>query len=145
MKINDYEFPDDLFYVLGEPGHMWIRKMNETSIKIGIDNYASSRAGTIEFVRTMKVDKRVKKNQVVGTYESGKWVGQIKSPIDGTILEKNAALKDQPELINSDPYGDGWLLIIEGKTIDSQLDEDEKIVSSGEQLEEYIQWRISQE
>ncbi|MCE7747728.1 MAG: glycine cleavage system protein H [Candidatus Heimdallarchaeota archaeon] len=145
MKINDYEFPDDLFYVLGEPGHMWIRKMNETSIKIGIDSYASSRAGTIEFVRTMKVDKRVKKNQVVGTYESGKWVGQIKSPIDGTILEKNAALKDQPELINSDPYGDGWLLIIEGKTIDSQLDEDEKIVSSGEQLEEYIQWRISQE
>lgn len=145
MKIKDYEFPDDLFYVLGEPGHIWIRKMSETSTKIGIDSYASSRAGTIEFVRTMKVDKRVKKNQVVGTYESGKWVGQIKSPIDGIILEKNAALKDQPELINSDPYGDGWLLIIEGKTIDSQLDEDEKIVSTGEQLEEYIQWRISQE
>jgi len=107
MKIKDYEFPDDLFYVLGEPGHIWIRKMSKTSTKIGIDSYASSRAGTIEFVRTMKVDKRVKKNQVVGTYESGKWVGQIKSPIDGIILEKNAALKDQPELINSDPYGDG--------------------------------------
>lgn len=145
MKIKDYEFPDDLFYVLGEPGHMWIKKMNETSIKIGIDSYASSRAGKIEFVRTMKVDKRVKKNQVVGTYESGKWVGQIKSPIDGTILEKNAALKDQPELINSDSYGEGWVLIIEGKAIDSQLDGDEKIVSAGEQLEEYIQWRISQE
>ncbi len=145
MKINDYEFPDDLFYVLGEPGHMWIRKMNETNIKIGIDCYASSRAGTIEFVRTMQVDKRVKKNQVIGTYESGKWVGQIKSPIDGIILEKNAALKNQPELINSDPFGEGWVLIIEGKTIDSQLDGDENIVSTGEKLEEYIQWRISQE
>ena len=145
MKINDYEFPDDLFYVLGEPGHVWIKKIDDVNIKIGVDNYASSRAGEIEFVRTMPVDKRVKKNQVIGTFESGKWVGQIKSPIDGILKEKNTKLKGDPELVNSDPYGEVWLLIIEGKTIDTQLEEDEEIVPAGEKLEEYILWRISQE
>ena len=145
MKINDYEYPENLLYVLGEPGHIWIKKIDDTSIKIGIDSYASSRAGEIEFVRTMPVQKKIKKNQVIGTFESGKWVGQIKTPIDGLILEKNDKLKNNPELINSDPYGEGWLLIIEGNSIDIQLEEDEEIVSAGAQLEEYIHWRISQE
>jgi glycine cleavage system H protein len=145
MIVNDYEFPDELFYVLGEPGHIWIEIVDDTTIKIGVDSYASTRAGEVEFVRTMPIEKRIKKNQVIGTFESGKWVGQIKSPIDGVLKEKNARLKGEPELINSDPYGDGWLLIIEGKTIETQIEEDEEIVPAGEKLEEYILWRISQE
>ena len=145
MKINEYDFPDELVYVLGEPAHIWIEKLDDSTIKIGVDNYASSRAGEIEFVRTMPIEKRVKKNQVIGTFESGKWVGQIKSPIDGTLKEKNEKLRKKPELINTDPYREGWLLIIEGKDIDIQLAEDDEIVPTGEQLEKYILWRISQE
>ncbi len=145
MKIQEYEFPDDLLYVTGEPGHFWLEKISENKLKIGIDHYASSRAGTIEFVMTMKLDKRIKKDDTIGTIESGKWVGHIKSPIDGIIIEKNDNLRKNPEFINEDPYGKGWVLILEGKEIETQLEEHELIVSAGEKLEEYILWRISEE
>ncbi|MHA1198421.1 MAG: glycine cleavage system protein H [Candidatus Heimdallarchaeaceae archaeon] len=145
MKIQDYDFPDDLLYVTGEPGHFWIEQMSDNKVKIGIDHYASSRAGTIEYVMTMKIDKRVKVNETIGTIESGKWVGQLKSPISGIIVEKNENLRKNPELINKDPYGEGWVLILEGKDLETQFEENTLVVPAGEKLEEYILWRISQE
>ena len=145
MKINEYEFPDNLLYVTGEPGHFWIEQIAENRIKLGIDHYASSRAGTIEYVMTMKIEKKVKTNETIGTIESGKWVGQLKSPINGTIVEKNDNLRKKPELVNEDPYGEGWILILEGNELETQFEENEQIIPTGEKLEEYILWRISQE
>ena len=145
MKVEQYEFPDNLLYVTGEPGHFWVERISENKLKLGIDHYASSRAGTIEFVMTMKVDKRVKVNETIGTIESGKWIGHLKSPISGTISEKNDNLRKRPDLINEDPYGEGWILVLEGNDLESQLEENTLIVPVGEKLEEYILWRISQE
>ncbi len=145
MKIKEYEFPDNLLYVTGEPGHFWVEQISEKRIKLGIDHYASSRAGTIEYVMTMKIDKSIKKNETIGTIESGKWVGQLKSPIDGKIVEKNENLRKNPSLINKDPYGEGWILILEGNDLETQFEENELIVPAGEKLEEYILWRINQE
>lgn len=145
MKIEQYEFPDDLFYVLRDPGHVWIKRKSENIIQLGIDDYASKRAGKIEFVRTIKEGQRVKKNQIIGTYESGKWVGQIRAPIAGEIIEKNEQLRKTPDFINTDPYGEGWILSIEGKDIENKLVEDKEIVPTGDKLEKYIRWRISEE
>ncbi|MCG3227774.1 MAG: glycine cleavage system protein H [Candidatus Heimdallarchaeota archaeon] len=145
MKIEQYEFPDDLFYVLRDPGHIWIKRKSENIIQLGIDDYASKRAGKIEFVRTIKEGQRVKKNQIIGTYESGKWVGQIRAPIAGEIIEKNEQLRKTPDFINTDPYGEGWILSIEGKDIENKLVEDKEIVPTGDKLEKYIRWRISEE
>ena len=145
MKIEQYDFPDDLFYVLRDPGHIWIKRKSENTIQLGIDDYASKRAGKIEFVRTMKEGQKVKKNQIIGTYESGKWVGQIRAPIAGQIIEKNEELRKAPDSINTDPYGEGWILSIEGKDIENKLVEDKEIVPTGDKLEKYIRWRISQE
>ena len=145
MKIEQYDFPDDLFYVLRDPGHIWIKRKSENTIQLGIDDYASKRAGKIEFVRTMKEGQKVKKNQIIGTYESGKWVGQIRAPIAGEIIEKNEELRKVPDSINTDPYGEGWILSIEGKDIENKLVEDKEIVPTGDKLEKYIRWRISQE
>ncbi|NPD87467.1 MAG: glycine cleavage system protein H [Asgard group archaeon] len=145
MKIEQYDFPDDLFYILRDPGHVWIRRKSESIIQLGIDDYASKRAGKIEFVRTMKEGQRVKKNQIIGTYESGKWVGQIRAPIAGIIIEKNDQLRKTPDLINTDAYGEGWILLIEGSDIENKLIEDIEIVPAGEKLENYIRRRISEE
>ena len=145
MKIEQYEFPDDLFYVLRDPGHVWIKRKSENIIQLGIDDYASKRAGKIEFVRTIKEGQRVKKNQIIGTYESGKWVGQIRAPLAGEIIEKNEQLRKTPDFINTDPYGEGWILSIEGKDIENKLVEDKEIVPTGDKLEKYIRWRISEE
>ena len=145
MQVEQYEFPDNLFYLIREPGHIWIRMISENEVEIGIDDYAAKRAGEIEFIRTMQVGKQIKKNQIIGTIESGKWIGQIKAPIAGTISEKNEDLRDEPSLINSDPYGAGWVLRVEGKEFSIKIEEDEEIIEVGEKLEEYIRWRISQE
>ena len=145
INIEQYIFPDNLLYVTGEPGHIWIKKKSETEVILGVDDYVAKKAGDIEYVRTMKLGKRVKKDQVMGTYESGKWIGQMKSPFDGVILEKNENLKKEPHLINTDPYGKGWILSLEIKNFEAAIAENEKIVSVGEKLEEYIRWRISQE
>ena len=145
MKIEEYNFPDNLLYVTGEPGHFWIDKISNDQIKIGIDHYASSRAGIIEFVMTMKIGKKVKVNETIGTIESGKWVGQVKSPINGVIRQKNDKLRMNPELINEDTYGEGWIILLEGEDLETQLEENELVVQAGEKLEEYILWRISQE
>ncbi|MCG3215851.1 MAG: glycine cleavage system protein H [Candidatus Heimdallarchaeota archaeon] len=145
MIVNEYNFPDDLFYYIREPGHIWIRRKTDNTIEIGIDDYASKRAGEIEFIRTMQIGKRVKKDQIIGTIESGKWIGQIKSPITGIIVEKNEDLRSEPSIINEDPYGKGWILTIEGKDFDIQIEDDDEIIETGEKLEEYIKWRISQE
>ena len=145
INIDQYIFPENLYYVLGEPGHLWLKIREDGNIVVGVDDYVSKRAGDIEYVRTMKVDKRVKKNQVIGTYESGKWIGQIKSPFDCVIVEKNEILKTNPSLINTDPYGEGWILILKVKDFETVIEEDEEIVTVGEKLEEYIKWRISKE
>lgn len=145
MKVDDYSFPIDLFYLIREPGHIWIKKISAEEIKIGIDDYASKRAGDIEFVRTIKEGQRVRKDQIIGTYESGKWIGQLKAPIAGVISQKNEELRLNPGLLNSDPYGEGWILCIKGTNVENQLIEDKEIIPVGEKLEEYIRWRISQE
>ena len=145
INIEQYIFPDNLHYVTGEPGHIWIKKISDTEVILGVDDYVSKKAGDIEYVRTMKIEKRVKKDQVIGTYESGKWIGQLKSPFDGVILEKNKKLKNEPSLLNTDPYGEGWILSLTIKNFETAIAENEKIVPVGEKLEEYIRWRISQE
>ncbi|MHA1223862.1 MAG: glycine cleavage system protein H [Candidatus Heimdallarchaeaceae archaeon] len=145
MKIEQYNFPDELYYMLGEPGHIWLKKEVENRITIGIDDYAAKRAGEIEFVRTVKEGQKVTKGQVIGTFESGKWIGQIKAPLAGKIIRKNERLRKEPELLNSDPYGDGWIVVLETLNVDKKIEEDEMIVPVGEKLQEYILWRISQE
>ncbi|MHA1305252.1 MAG: glycine cleavage system protein H, partial [Candidatus Heimdallarchaeaceae archaeon] len=114
-------------------------------IEIGIDHYAASKTGQIEFVRLMKEQTRVSKGHTIGTYESGKWIGQIKSSVSGIIKEKNTRLRENPELLNNDPYGLGWILRIEGTNIDEELKNNPKIVPVGEELEKHINWRISRE
>ena len=145
MQVEQYEFPDDLFYLIRDPGHIWIRVLSETEVEIGIDDYAAKRAGEIEFIRTMQVGKQIKKDQIIGTIESGKWIGQLKSPLSGTISEKNDILRSEPSLINSEPYVAGWIVKIKGKEFSVKIEEDDEIIRVGEKLEEYIRWRIGQE
>ncbi|UJG41777.1 MAG: glycine cleavage system protein H [Candidatus Heimdallarchaeum aukensis] len=144
MKIKEYFFPEDLLYDISKPGHIWIRKIEENKIEIGIDDYAAKRAGEIEFIRTMKVGKQITKGGTIGTYETGKWIGQIKSPVSGKIVEKNELLKKQPELVNKAPYS-AWIVRIEGAKIEEELKENELIVEAGEKLKEHILFRISKE
>jgi len=118
MKIGDLEFPEDLYYYAEH--HIWL-KQEEDKVKVGMDAFGQKIAGKILFVRLRPAGKETKVGKTFGTLETGKWVGPLKAPVAGTIAESNPAVKDNPSLVNDDPYGEGWLLVVEPSALDTDL------------------------
>ena len=101
--------PDDLRY---STDHEWVR-VKENQVRIGITDYAQDALGDIVFVELPEVGLEVEANTSFSEVESTKSVSDIFAPVTGTIVEVNTALDDEPERLNDDPYGDGWICIIE--------------------------------
>ncbi|KUG08206.1 glycine cleavage system protein GcvH [Solirubrum puertoriconensis] len=91
--------------------HEWIRVEGDVAY-VGITDFAQKELGDIVYVDIDTVDKEVSKDEVFGTVEAVKTVSDLFSPLTGTVLEVNPALGDAPETVNSDPYGDGWMIKI---------------------------------
>jgi len=89
--------------------HEWIRIEGDTAY-VGITDFAQSELGDIVYVDIDTLDKKVNREEVFGTVEAVKTVSDLFSPITGTVLEINAKLDSNPENVNSDPYGDGWMI-----------------------------------
>ena len=100
--------PSDLKY---SKDHEWIR-VEETCAYVGITDFAQSQLGDIVFVDVTTVGETLPQNEVFGTIEAVKTVSDACLPVGGEILEFNASLNDSPELVNSDPYGAGWMVKI---------------------------------
>jgi len=104
-------FPADLKYTAE---HEWIKDPGSQadSVRIGITSYAQEALGDIVFVDLPAVNDEIESGAVVGELESTKSVSEVYSPFAGTIVSVNEALSESPELVNSDPYGEGWLFEI---------------------------------
>ncbi|PPF12768.1 MULTISPECIES: glycine cleavage system protein GcvH [unclassified Rathayibacter] len=89
--------------------HEWIRVDGEVAT-VGITAYAADKLGDVVFVELPEAGARVEGGSVVGEIESTKSVGELFAPVDGEVLETNTAVVDSPELVNSDPFGEGWLI-----------------------------------
>jgi len=92
--------------------HEWIRLEGEVAF-VGITDYAQSELGEIVFVEVETVGETLREGKVFGTIEAVKTVSDLYLPVDGKIIEFNHKLEDAPELVNDDPYGDGWMVKIE--------------------------------
>jgi glycine cleavage system H protein len=103
------EVPEDLKYT---KEHEWLRVENARA-RIGITDYAQNALTDIVFVELPEVGTEIDKGGILGTVESVKATSDIYSPVSGTIVEVNVALTETPELINKEPYGNGWLVVIE--------------------------------
>lgn len=101
-------YPEDLKYTAE---HEWA-KADGDKIRIGITSFAQDALGDIVFVTLPEVGTQVQAGQALGEVESTKSVSDIYAPISGTVAARNEALDSQPELVNSDPYGDGWMVEI---------------------------------
>ncbi|TAH02043.1 MAG: glycine cleavage system protein GcvH [Sphingobacteriales bacterium] len=99
-------FPANLRYT---KDHEWIL-LEGTTATIGITNFAQGELGDIVYVEVETVGKSLVAEDIFGTVEAVKTVSDLFLPVAGTILELNPALADQPELVNSDPYGEGWMI-----------------------------------
>ncbi|RIJ43146.1 glycine cleavage system protein GcvH [Pontibacter oryzae] len=98
--------PENLKYT---KDHEWVRVEGDVAY-VGITDFAQSELGDIVYVDIDTVDKQVNQDDVFGTVEAVKTVSDLFSPLNGTVLEFNEQLENSPELVNSDPYGEGWII-----------------------------------
>jgi glycine cleavage system H protein len=104
------KFPEDLRYTAS---HDWVSVEEDGSVRIGITDHAQGALGDLVFVDLPAVGERVDLGDACAVVESVKAASDIYSPISGEVLSVNEALEDDPGLINTDPYGDGWLYTVE--------------------------------
>ena len=117
VKLEGYDFPDDLYF---HPDHMWVRIEGDKA-RLGYNAWAADAAGKLVSMKTRPAGKEVKAGKTLGSVESGKWVGSLKMPITGKVLEINPAIAENPGIINDAPYTDGWIALIEPSDL-SELD-----------------------
>jgi glycine cleavage system H protein len=113
-------YPEDLKY---SSEHEWVRKPGESdgSLRVGITHYAQDALGDIVYVSLPELGSEISAGDTVGELESTKSVSDVYAPVSGKVVARNDALDSTPELVNSDPYGEGWLFELEPSD-DSELD-----------------------
>jgi glycine cleavage system H protein len=117
-------YPEDLKYT---SEHEWVRSPGEAegSVRVGITDFAQEALGDIVFVSLPEVGEEIESGAAVGELESTKSVSDVYAPLTGTVAARNEALDATPELVNSDPYGEGWLLEIvpsDASAVDGLMD-----------------------
>lgn len=130
-KNHNMNFPKDLRYT---KDHEWLRMEGDTAT-IGITDFAQRELGDIVYVEIETVGKTLEAEAIFGTVEAVKTVSDLFLPVAGTITESNPALTETPELVNSDPYGAGWMIRMKvSNTADLQglMDADAYIAVTGE-------------
>jgi glycine cleavage system H protein len=119
--MAQFEYPADLRYTAE---HEWVRPMEGRVVRIGITAFAQDALGDIVYVSVPEAGSEVTSGESCGEVESTKSVSDIYSPLTGTVTAANSALEGSPELVNSDPYGDGWMFEVElpdGTDVDAAL------------------------
>lgn len=101
------ELPGDLLYT---SEHEWLRKEEDGSITVGITEYAQAQLGDLVYIELPEVGAEVEEGGEMAVVESVKAASDVYAPVSGTVVEVNSVLTDDPEKVNSDPYGDGWMV-----------------------------------
>ena len=119
VKVEDYEVPENLYY---HKEYLWA-KVEDGKVKIGISDFAQKQLNDIVYVEFPSVGDTITQNEPCGTLESVKAVSDLIAPISGTVESVNEELEAKPDLVNEDPYGEGWLLIVAPTNLDAELKE----------------------
>lgn len=124
VKACNYDAPDGLYY---SREHEWV-KLEGKLARVGITDYAQNKLGDVVYVELPEVGKQVKqvteqktKEMELGAVESIKAVSAVYSPLSGAIKETNAALQERPELINTSPYNEGWICVLDTSALEAEL------------------------
>ena len=102
-----FDIPNNLKYT---KNHVWLENIGEDAYRVGITDFAQDELGDIVFVETPEEDREYSQSDECAVVESVKSASDIYCPLSGVVTEVNSELEDKPELINSDPYGKGWLI-----------------------------------
>ena len=119
VKVEDYEVPENLYY---HKEYLWA-KVENGKVKIGIIDFAQKQLNDIVYVELPSVGDAITQNEPFGTLESVKAVSDLVAPVSGTVESINEELEAKPDLVNEDPYNEGWLLIVAPTNLDAELKE----------------------
>ena len=117
MKVKEYNFPDELYY---DHNHFWA-KVEGGVVLMGTTDLTQKLAGEITFVEIPPEGDELVQGKPFGSIESGKWVGRVYAVVSGEVVEGNEALEDEPEVINQDCYGEGWICKIKPSDLTGDL------------------------
>ena len=114
------EIPADLRYT---PEHEWVRRTGDGTVRVGITDFAQSSLGDVVYVQLPDVGSEVSAGESFGEVESTKSVSDLYAPVTAKVIAVNSDLESNPQLVNSDPYGQGWLLELQadGDTLEQGL------------------------
>lgn len=123
-EIKGYNMPDELYY---HEEHSWAR-VEGTKVTVGMTDMFQKEAGDIVFVDLPEEEDEVSQGETCGKIQSRKWIGKLVAPVSGEITEINEDLEEDTSVVNSDPYGDGWILVIEAEDEDDLKSELENLI-----------------
>ena len=113
-KVRGCYLPDDLLYDV--ENHTWYKELEDGTVQVGMTAVATALAGELVAFTPKKVGRSVKMGKSCATIESGKWVGPARVALDGEIIAVNDALIEDPSRANSDPYQNGWMVVIKSES-----------------------------
>ena len=116
--VGDYNLPDELYY---HEEHAWAKVEDDGNVRVGMNDMFQSTSGDIVYVDLPFEGDEVEQGEVCGKIQSAKWIGKLCAPVGGEISEVNEELDGDSTLINKDPYGEGWILLIEPNNLEEDL------------------------
>ncbi|WP_299557432.1 glycine cleavage system protein GcvH [uncultured Mycolicibacterium sp.] len=116
------EIPSELYYT---SEHEWVQRTGENTVRVGITDYAQSALGDVVFVQLPEIDAEVTAGESFGEVESTKSVSDLYAPVTAKVIAVNENLESSPDLVNADPYGEGWMIELQADPgyLDEALDE----------------------
>jgi glycine cleavage system H protein len=118
MQVEDFILPENVYYT---PEHEWALITEAGLVRVGISDYAQKELHEVVFVEVPQTGLLVKQRDSLGTAESVKAVSEFFSPVSGEVVEGNEALELSPELVNQDPYGRGWIVLIKPSNLQHEI------------------------
>lgn len=119
VKVDDYEVREGLYYTTD---YIWV-KVEDGKARVGITDYAQKQLREVVYAELPSVGEEVVKGEPFGTVESVKAVSDLVAPLTGEVEEVNEEVQDRPEILNEDPYGEGWLIVIAPTNLEDELKE----------------------
>ena len=116
------EIPGDLKFA---PSHEWVRAEDDGTLTVGLSGHAQEQLGDLVFVETPEVDRECEAEEGIAVVESVKAASDIYAPVAGRVVDANPNLAENPELVNTDPYGEGWLF----KLVPNEIDDIENMMT----------------
>ena len=115
--FEGFNMPDELYY---HTEHSWA-KVENGKVRVGMSDFFQQEAGNVVYVDLPDEGDEIEQGEVCGKIQTRKWIGKLVAPVSGEIVEINEKVNDDNTIINKDPYGKGWVLVIEASNLDEEL------------------------